>query len=167
MVASLESTISIFATKDEGSLRERTPPPDIRVLIVEDHGPFRSYLRSKLQQHAKIEIVGESEDGLQAVQHAECLQPDMILLDFGLPGLNGMEAARQIRRVAPNARIIFVTLESSPEVVEEAFALGADGYLLKGQVESQLLVAIDAVAKGLRFLCDGLDGTGLFPEPKS
>jgi DNA-binding NarL/FixJ family response regulator len=166
MVTGLGAIIASIAIEDKGSLTESAPSPNIRVLIVEDHEPFRRFLGSKLQQHANMEIIGEPEDGLQAVQQADFLQPDLILLDIGLPHLNGMEAARQIRKRVPKARIIFVTLESSEDVVAEAFALGASGYLLKGQVESQLLAAIDAVSKGLRFVCDGLDGTESSSQPK-
>jgi DNA-binding NarL/FixJ family response regulator len=158
MVTGLDALVANIAIEDEGSLTERAPGPNIRVLIVEDHEPFRRYLGSKLQHQANVEIIGESEDGLKAVQQTELLQPDIILLDIGLPRLNGIEAARKIRKLAPNARIIFVTLESSAEVVEEAFALGAFGYLLKRQVESELWVAIDTVSKGLRFVSTGLDG---------
>jgi two-component system, NarL family, response regulator NreC len=88
------------------------------------------------------------------------LQPDVILLDIGLPGMIGIEAARQIGQVASNVRIIFLTQESSPEVVREAFALGAWGYVIKAQAEAELLAALEAVSQGTRFVSSGLDGHG-------
>lgn len=137
-----------------------------RVLVVEDHEPFRRYVCTTLHGHVDLQVIGEPEDGLQAVQHAEALQPDLILLDIGLPQLNGIGAARLIRKVAPNARIIFLTQESSAEVVHEALSLGAWGYVLKAQAQNDLLAAISAVASGERFISSGLDGTGEHPKPK-
>lgn len=124
----------------------------IRILLVDDHEPFRRHICSMLQEQANLQVVGESDDGLQAVQKAETLQPDLILLDIGLPGINGIEAARQIGKVAGKARIIFLTQESSPEVVQEAFDLGAWAYIIKGQAGSQLLPALKAVSRGERFV---------------
>ena len=143
----------------KGGLQVCSTAAKTRVLVVEDHEPFRRYICSTLQGQANLEVIGEPDDGLQAVLHAETQQPDLILLDIGLPQLNGIGAARQIRKVAPNAKIIFLTQESSVEVVDEALALGAWGYVLKGQAQSELLAAIAAVTNGERFLSSGLDGT--------
>ena len=128
------------------------PNGHIRILLVDDHEPFRSYVSSMLQGQAYLQIIGEVEDGLQAVQQAEALQPDVILLDIGLPGINGIEAARQIGEIARKARIVFLTQESSPEVVREAFNLGAWGYIIKTQAGSELLPAVEAVSRGERFV---------------
>jgi DNA-binding NarL/FixJ family response regulator len=130
----------------------------VRVLIVEDNEPFRRFVSSMLRQQPNLQIVGEEQDGLQAIRQAEALQPDLILLDIGLPGLNGLEAARKIGDVAPIAKIVFLTQESSPDMVEEAFALGAQGYLLKTQAGSELLAALEAVSQGLQFASHGLNG---------
>lgn len=124
----------------------------IRILLVDDHEAFRRYISSILQKQANWEIIGESDDGLQAIQKAEILQPDLILLDIGLPGINGIEAARQIGKVARQARIIFLTQESSPEVVQQAFELGAWAYITKAQAGSELLPALEAVSGGHRFV---------------
>ena len=97
---------------------------------------------------------------LQAVQQAEILQPDLILLDIGLPGLNGIEAARRIGELAPNARIIFLTQESSADVVREAFSLGAWGYVTKVQAGQELLIAVESVMQSKQFRSSGLDGHG-------
>jgi DNA-binding NarL/FixJ family response regulator len=116
----------------------------VRVLVVDDYEPIRRFLRLKLQSRPELQIVSEASDGLQAVHQAEELQPDLILLDIGLPKLNGIEAARKIRRSAPQARIIFVSQESSPEIVQEALSLGT-GYVVKSKAEHDLLATLDAV----------------------
>jgi DNA-binding NarL/FixJ family response regulator len=123
----------------------------IRVLLVDDHEPFRRYVSSMLQEQTNIQIIGEAEDGLQAVGQAKDLQPDLILLDIGLPGIDGIEVARQIGGIARKARIIFLTQESSPEVVQEAFDLGAWGYITKAQAGAELLPAVQVVSRGERF----------------
>ncbi len=124
----------------------------IRVLVVEDHKPFRQFVRSTLEQRAVLQIVGEVSDGLEAVQRAQELKPDLIILDIGLPSLNGIEAARRIRSLAPESRIIFFSQEISAEVVREALGLGAWGYVAKARAESDLLAAVDAVLLGRHFI---------------
>jgi len=124
----------------------------IRILLVDDNEPFRRFISSLLRERANLQVIGESDDGLQAVRKAETLQPDLILLDIGLPGINGIEAARQISKVARKARIIFLTQESSPEVVQEAFDLGAWAYIVKAQAGSELLPALEAVSRGERLV---------------
>ncbi len=126
--------------------------PAIRVLLVEDFEPFRRAIRSILGKHSSLQIVGEASDGLEAVRKAEELQPDLILLDIGLPTLNGMEAARRIRIKSPQSKIIFVTQESSADVVEEALNLGGVGYVVKTRIASDLLAAVDAVLGGGQFV---------------
>ena len=106
----------------------------IRVLVVDDYKPFRQFLSSNLQNTSSLSslyVCWEASDGLEAVRKAEELQPDLILLDIGLPKLNGIEAARQIRKVSPESKILFVSQESSAEVVQEALGLGARGYVVK------------------------------------
>ena len=132
----------------------------IRVLVVDDHEPFRRLVCSMLQEQASVQVVGEVQDGLEAVRQAELLQPDLILLDIGLPGLNGIEAARRIGKVASAARIIFLTQECVPDVVKEAFRLGAWGYVIKARAGAELLAAVEAVSHGRTFVSDGLDGGG-------
>jgi len=130
----------------------------LRTLVVEDHKAFLDHITSMLREWPNTQIVGEVQDGLQAVERATTLQPDLILLDIGLPGLNGIEAARRIRKFAPNARIIFLTQESSPEIVHEAFNLGASGFVSKSLCYKDLPAAIEAVLHGGRFVSTGLDG---------
>ena len=127
-----------------------------RILVVEDHEPFRRFIRLGLQER-EHRIIGEVSDGLEAVQLAEELQPDLILLDIGLQRLNGIEAAKRIRGVAPNAKLLFVSLESSSEVVEEILRLGAHGYVHKQRADRDLQPAIDAVLEGKRFVSNELE----------
>ena len=105
-----------------------------------------------------MQIVGEASDGLEAVQKAEELQPDLIVLDIGLPTLNGIEAARRIRKLSPESKILFVSQESSADVVQEALALGALGYVVKAHAGSELLAAVEAVLQGRQFISSGLSG---------
>ena len=124
----------------------------VRVLIVEDNAPFRRIICSTLEKRPELQIVCEVSDGLEAVQKAEKLQPDLILLDIELPTLNGIDAARQIRKLAPDSKIIFLTQESSADVVREALSLGAWGYVLKVRAGVELLAAVEAVMLGKQFV---------------
>jgi DNA-binding NarL/FixJ family response regulator len=133
----------------------------VRILVVDDYEPFRRFFCSTLTRKADLQIIGEARDGLEAVQKAEELQPDLIVLDLGLPALNGIEAARRIRKVSPKSKIIFMTLESSADVVQEAFSLGALGYVIKARAGSDLLAAVEAVRQGKRFVSAGLAGNDL------
>jgi DNA-binding NarL/FixJ family response regulator len=125
--------------------------PSIRVLIVEDFEPFRRFIRSTLEKRSELQIVCEVSDGLEAVQKAEELQPDLILLDIGLPTLSGIEAARQMRTLAKLAKILFVSQESSNDIVREALSLGR-GYVVKARAGKELLAAVDAVLLGKQFV---------------
>ena len=128
----------------------------MRVLVVEDFAPFWQFIRSTLAERPDVQVIGEVADGLEAVQKAELLEPDLVLLDIGLPTLNGIEAARQIRKLAPACKIIFVSQESSTEVVQEALKLGAWGYVVKTRAASDLLAAVDAFLEGRQFVSVGL-----------
>jgi DNA-binding NarL/FixJ family response regulator len=122
------------------------------VLVVEDFEPFRRFVCSTLRKTPKLRVVCEVSDGLEAVQKAEELKPDLILLDIGLPTLNGIEAARQIRKLAPESKILFLSQESSADIVQEALNLGALGYIVKAHVGSDLLDAVEAVTLGEQFV---------------
>ena len=128
------------------------------VLVVEDFEPFRRFICSTLRKRPEFQIVEEATDGLEAVQKAEELQPDLIMLDIGLPSLNGIDAARRIRKLSPKSKILFMSQESSADVVQEALALGALGYVVKAYAGSELLPAVEAVLKGRQFVSSGLSG---------
>jgi DNA-binding NarL/FixJ family response regulator len=123
-----------------------------RVLVVEDFVAFRRFIRSTLARKPELQVVCEVSDGLEAVRKAEELKPDLILLDIGLPSLNGIDAARQIRKLSPESRIIFLSQESSPDVIQETLSLGAWAYVVKIRAESDLLTAIDTVLRGEQFV---------------
>ena len=119
-------------------------PAAVRVLIAEDFPPFRQFVCSMLAERNDLRIIEKVSDGVEAVQKAAELKPDLILLDIGLPTMNGIEAARRIRALVPESKIIFLSQESSADVIEEALNTGAGGYVVKAQAGSQLLAAIDA-----------------------
>ena len=123
-----------------------------RILVVDDFAPFRQFVCSTLAKRTELQIVGEAADGLEAVQKAVALKPDLIILDIGLPSLNGLQAARKILELISASKIIFLSQESSAEVMQEAFDLGACGYVVKIRAVNELLPAIDAVISGKRFL---------------
>jgi DNA-binding NarL/FixJ family response regulator len=124
----------------------------VRVLVVEDFEPFRRFVALTLAGVRDLQVIGEVSDGLAAVQKAVELQPDLILLDIGLPTLNGFEAARQIRKLVPKSRIIFLSQESSAYVVQEALSIGAWGYVVKTSAGTELLAVVEAVMSGKRFV---------------
>lgn len=130
--------------------------PAIRALVAEDFEPFRRFVCSTLSNFPHLQIVAEVSEGLEAVRMAAELQPDLVLLDIGLPTLDGIEAARQIRAQCPASKIIFVTYESSADFVEEAFRIGAVAYVTKKSAGKELPVAIEAVLSGRQFVSDGL-----------
>jgi DNA-binding NarL/FixJ family response regulator len=117
----------------------------MRVLVVEDFAPFRQFVTSTLGKAPDVDVICEVSDGLEAVQKAQELKPDLILLDIGLPTLNGIEAARRIRKLSPESTIVFVSQESSADVVQEALSLGASAYVLKARAAIELLPVVNAV----------------------
>jgi DNA-binding NarL/FixJ family response regulator len=128
----------------------------LSVLVVEDFKSFRRFICSTLGKRPELQIVGEASDGLQAVQKAEELQPDLILLDIGLPTINGIEAAARISRLVPAAKILFVSQNNDADIVAAVLSNGAKGYVLKENAKTDLLLAVDAVLRGDRFVSRGL-----------
>jgi CheY-like chemotaxis protein len=110
-----------------------------------------------LRRRGDLLVVGEAADGLDAIDQAEALRPDVVMLDIGLPMLSGLEAAGQIRAKVPDAKLMFVTNESSMEVVEHAFRTGAHGYVYKPRVLRDVLPVLDAIIRGGRFVSGGLE----------
>ena len=130
----------------------------VRVLVVDDYEPFRRFVCSTLEQRPDLQIIGEAADGLEAVHKAEELQPDLIVLDIGLPTLNGIGAARRIRELSPESKILFVSQESSADLVQESLRIGALGYVVKTHAGIELSAAVEAVRQGKRFISIGLSG---------
>ena len=137
---------------DEGAMALKhtaVSPHSLRVLVADDYAHWRSALRSILQSKTEWKIVFEACNGLEAVQKTVELNPDVILLDICMPGLNGIEAARIIRQRSPNCRIVFVTANRDPEIMDVAIRAGASGYVFKANAAHELL---EAIATALRHL---------------
>jgi len=117
----------------------------VRVLVVDDYLPWRQFVCSALLARPTWQVIGQVSDGLEAVQKAQDLQPDLIVLDIGLPTINGIEAARRMRASAPGSKILFLSENSSVEIVEEALRTGAAGYVVKSRAAQELLPALDAI----------------------
>lgn len=129
----------------------------LKILVVDDFELFRRIMCSKLQSRGGFHIT-QASDGFEAVQKAEDLQPDLILLDIGLPKLDGIEVARRVGKVAPLAKILFLSVESDPDVIKVALGLGALGYIHKSRIERDLLPAIHAAVAGEPFVTFDLAG---------
>jgi DNA-binding NarL/FixJ family response regulator len=136
----------------------------LRILVVDDFDPFRRYLRSALKQDIEFKIIGEAADGLEAVQQAVALQPDLVLLDMGLPKLSGLEATRQIRALVPSAKILIISQESSFDVIEAALRLGVLGYVHKLHAGRELLPALEAVSREAYFVSSALKENSRAPD---
>jgi len=121
------------------------------IVVVDDFAEFRKFVRSKLQNNG-FHIVGEASDGLQAVVKTAELRPDLVLLDIQMPNLDGLEAAAQIRSVAPESRILFLSQNTDPDIVQSAMSDGAAGYLCKSRINDELVPAIEAALAGKKFV---------------
>jgi DNA-binding NarL/FixJ family response regulator len=130
----------------------------VRVLVVDDYEPFRRFVCAMLGERQDMQVIGEASDGLNAIRKAEELKPDLIVLDIGLPTLNGIEAGRRIRKLCPECKILFLSQESSVEVAQEAFNLGAMAYVVKAHAGSDLSAAVEAVRQGRLFVSKGVLG---------
>ena len=139
-------------------LEPASPPTQpLRVLIVDDSPIFRRFIHWVLGQKQDFQVVGEACDGLEALQKAEELKPDLILLDIGLPNLDGLEVAKRVHQVAPSSKILFVTMHRDADIVQAALSNGAMGYVLKSDAGDELLAAIEAALQGTRYVSSGLD----------
>jgi len=127
-------------------------PSSIRILVVDELEPWRRFASLTLRKKAGLLVVGEASNGSEAFQKAVELEPDLILLGIGYPSLGGIEAARRIREMVPEAKIIFLSDESSVDVVQEAMSFGAWGYVFKTMAAIELLTAVETVLSGLKFV---------------
>jgi len=155
----LDSRRRVWTVKEESLATSSN-----RLLVVEDSEPFRKFICSTLGKKPELQIVGEATDGLEAVQKAEELQPDIIVLDIGLPSLNGIEIARRIRKQSPGSKILFVSQETSADVVQEALGTGARGYVVKSDAGSELLQAVNTVLRGEQFVSERFSAHDLVGE---
>jgi two-component system, NarL family, response regulator NreC len=131
----------------------------IRVLIADDHGVVRKGLRFLLSQDADIEVVGEAEDGREAVRVASETDPHVVILDIAMPQLNGLDAAAQITKQHPRTGVILLSMHSDEEFVVRALTAGAKGYLLKDSAEPDIVRAVHAVAAGKTFFSPAIAHT--------
>jgi|tagenome__1003787_1003787.scaffolds.fasta_scaffold20960734_5 DNA-binding NarL/FixJ family response regulator len=138
-------------------------------MVVEDYEPFRRFVCAALRRVWELKII-EASDGLDAVQKSKELQPDLILLDVGLPKLHGIEVARRILELRPKSKILFLSENRSSDIVEEALRSGAMGYVVKCDAGRELLPAVEAVLEDRRFLSASLAGqnfTSVADEPSA
>jgi DNA-binding NarL/FixJ family response regulator len=123
----------------------------LRILIADDHEVARRGIRSLLETHPGWEVCGEARDGREAVDCANQMKPDLVLLDIGMPSLNGLDAARQILATCPETRILILTMHDSEQVVREVLAVGARGFLLKSDAGRDLIAAVEALQHNRTF----------------
>jgi len=127
-----------------------------RIMVVDDYGPWCRCVCLMLERQPTFQVLCEVSDGLEAVQRAQELQPDLILLDIGLPTLSGIEAARRIRELSPGSKVLFASANLVPEVAREALSTGAIGYLVKAEAAHELLPAVEAALQGKQFVSASL-----------
>lgn len=128
----------------------------VRVLLVDDHRIFRESLRILLAQMPNILVVGEAGDGQEAIELARQLVPDIVCMDIGMPGINGIKATRELRTVCPAVKVIALSTHADNVYVMDMMAAGASGYVTKAESGQELLRAIEAVGNGHQYLCAGI-----------
>ncbi|MGD8992317.1 MAG: response regulator transcription factor [Desulfobacterales bacterium] len=131
----------------------------IRIVLVEDHTILREGLRALLSADPKFEIVGEAEDGREAVRRVDKLTPDLVVMDLSMPRMTGMDAIREIKRRHPATKIIALTVHKAEEYLRTTLQAGANGYVLKDATHVELLLAIQNVLKGKTYLSPSVSNT--------
>jgi len=125
---------------------------NVRVLVVDDYAPWMNFVSAVLSATPQFQVVGQAANGLTALQKVAELNPDLVVLDIGLPDINGITVAQQIRDIAPNVRILFLTENTTPNVVRAALRTGAQGYVVKSSAARELLPALDALMLNCYFV---------------
>ena len=133
----------------------------IRILLADDHAVVRDGLRALLDAEPGMEVVGSVADGREAVLAARSLQPDVVVMDINMPGLNGIEATRGVRELEPPPQVLILSMHGSSEHIYRALQAGARGYLLKEAAGSEVVGAVRAVAAGRRYLSETIADTAL------
>jgi DNA-binding NarL/FixJ family response regulator len=139
-----------------------------RIMVVDDFKDWRLKVCSILEQSQELLVVGEASDGAEAVQKAQQLQPDLIVLDIGLPKLNGIEAAPRMSELSPGSKILFLSQDNDADSIQAALSAGARGYVHKLSAGTELLSAVAAVLQGQRFVTGGIsykESNGKCPAP--
>ena len=124
----------------------------ISVLVVDDSEQWRNVVRASLSKNLRLHVMEEAADGLEAVQKASSQLPDLVTLDIGLPKLNGIKVAQEIKRVSPRSRVVFLTENHSCDIVDAAFENGAKSYIVKSEFAREFIPAIESVLEGKLFL---------------
>jgi two-component system response regulator NreC len=124
----------------------------VRIVIAEDHTILREGLRALLSSNPDFEVVGEAEDGREAIRCADELKPHLILTDLSMPRMNGMEAIKEIKRESPETKVLVLTVHKAEEYILAAFRAGADGYLLKDSTYTELVMAVNKVLSGKHYI---------------
>jgi DNA-binding NarL/FixJ family response regulator len=139
----------------------------VQILIVDDSVPWQRFVQSRLEAAPGLKVIAVAADGSEGVQKASEIQPDVVLMDVSLPEMNGIEATRQIRRISPGSKILFVSMLNELDVVQAAFAAGGSGYVLKWDAGRDLIPAIEAILLGQRFVSYSLAGWHGSSNPES
>jgi two-component system, NarL family, response regulator NreC len=140
---------------------------NIRIFIVDDHILLRAGIKAFLKDAPGIEVVGDTGRAEEAIQLAEAIQPDVVLLDISMPGMGGIEATHQIINVCPNAHVLILTVHEDVNILREAIQAGAAGYILKRAVEAELVSAIQAVARGDLYIYPAMTRALLIEKTKT
>jgi len=134
------------------TMNEQAPNSYKRIVIAEDHTIVREGLKALLSSHPELRVVGEAQDGREAVRYAGQLKPDLILMDLSMPRMTGMEAIREVKRISPVTKVLVLTVHKTEEYVSASLEAGADGYVLKDATHAELVMAIQNVLAGKRYL---------------
>jgi DNA-binding NarL/FixJ family response regulator len=129
----------------------------VQILVVDDSLPWQGFVRRRVEMENEFKVVAVA-DGLEAIQKASELRPDVILMDVCLPGMSGIEVTRQIHQISPGSKILFLSMHDESQIIQAAFDAGASGYVLKWDSGKDLLPAIRAILRDQQFVSPSLEG---------